>query len=133
MIQFSRWRCPLRQVMPMRIFTHCTRMAKPNLQHVRGCRHMRSVGSKSPAPLLPRRAAAVSKPRKIERQSSPSSASSSDDSAATLVDAAAITQQVRPVPTESQACVHIVCMPSCAVPVGCSHTSSVVVSIPLPV
>jgi len=65
------------------------------LAAVRGCRHMRSVGSKSPAPLLPRRAAAASKPRKIERQSSPSSASSSDDSAATLVDAAAITQQVR--------------------------------------
>ena len=68
------------------------------LEAVRACRHMRSVGSKSPAPLLPRRAAAASKPRKIERQSSPSSASSSDDSAATLVDAAAITQQVRACP-----------------------------------
>jgi hypothetical protein len=56
---------------------------------------MRSVGSKSPAPLLPQRAVAkVSKPRKVERQSSPSSASSSDDSAATLVDAAATAQQV---------------------------------------
>lgn len=47
-------------------------------------RHMRAVGSKHGlAPLPPRRVTQKSKPRKIERQSSPSSASS-DDSAATM-------------------------------------------------
>ena len=48
------------------------------------CSHMRAVGSKHGlAPLPPRRAAQKSKARKIERQSSPSSATS-DDSVAVM-------------------------------------------------